>query len=262
MVRKVFLTGGGSLLRSIGKYLSTELQVEVQHLHALNAFELNNIATTDDNNAKTTRALSLALGAVGRRLSDQVDFRKAEFTKDQSGLMGKEMKYLFKISAIVVLILFVNIIGNTVILKASKKNIDVQMLETAKKFPVKVPESLLTSPTQLQSYLGKKSREHREKIRALGGEKSEILTALGLIREISAIVPKATLFDVRELTIIERRIKIKALADSFNAIDTIEKSFKNNPNFAKVTKGDISTAADGKNKNFTLTLDVKKKGSS
>jgi len=74
------------------------------------------------------------------------------------------------------------------------------------------------------------------------------------------MVPKSALFDVRDLTIVDNRVKIKAISDSFNSIDNIEKSFKSNPHFTKVAKGEISTAADGQNKDFTLTFDVKKKG--
>lgn len=260
MVRKVFMTGGTSLLRNLGHYLSNELQLEVEHLKCLNAFTMNHIAVTDENNAKASMALALSLGFVGQRHSEQFNFRKNEFSRTQGGLLGKEMKYFLVLGGIVLAILFTHIIAHTVILSTSFNHIQSELTALAKKFPIDIPLETLNHPTQLRAYLNKQEREHKEKIEALGGQKREGLTPLGVIKEISSMVPKKVLFDVRELMIVENHIKIKAISDSFNSIDNMEKSFRNNSNFTAVTKGTVSTASDGTHKEFTFTFDIKKRG--
>lgn len=260
IVKKAYLTGGGSLLRNIGQYFSQELQVEVTHLKSLQAFERSNIAASDENVAKATLALSLALGFAGKRIAQQFNFRKREFSKSQRAPVGQEIRYLLSIGGIIGLILFLNLSVNTFILRSVYKRLNQQSSEAIKKFPIKVSESLLSSPESLRAFLEKKATQQEEKIEALGGKKEEMLSTLEVINQISQVVPKSTLFNVRDLTIVDNRVKIKATSDSFNSIDNIEKGFKSNPHFTKVSKGEISTAADGQNKDFTLTFDIKKKG--
>ncbi|MBI3019179.1 MAG: pilus assembly protein PilM [Deltaproteobacteria bacterium] len=258
VVRKLYITGGTSLLRNLPAYLSQELHMEVEFLKCLSAYETNNIADQDENNAKASQALSLALGLIGKSYGEQFNFRKEEFSKYQRGPLGKEVRYFLGMGSLVLAILFMNIIGNAFILRSTLKNINRQTIDITKKFPIKVPENLLENATQLRSYLSKKAREQKEKIEALGGSKGETLTALQVLQELSSLVPKQTLFDVREFSYVDGKIKIKAISDSFNSIDTIERNFKNHPQFTKVTKGEISTASDGQNKDFTITFDIKK----
>ena len=98
------------------------------------------------------------------------------------------------------------------------------MVEVIKKFPLKISDNLLEDATQLRAFLTKKSKEQKEKIEALGGTKGDTLTTLQILQEVSALVPKNVLFDVRELSIVDGKIKIAAISDSFNSIDNIEKS--------------------------------------
>ena len=257
VVRKLFLSGGSSLLRNLPAYLSQELSLEVVPLKILNSYTMNNIADNDENNAKVSTVLSLALGCVGRNYSEQFNFRKGEFSKYQAGPLGKEVRYLLGMGGLIIAILFVNMIGNYFILRSTLKKIDQQMVEVIKKFPLKISDNLLEDATQLRAFLTKKSKEQKEKIEALGGTKGDTLTTLQILQEVSALVPKNVLFDVRELSIVDGKIKIAAISDSFNSIDNIEKSLKNNPKFTKVAKGEISTASDGQNKDFTMTFDIK-----
>lgn len=259
VVRKVYLTGGTALLLNFPAYVSEELQVEVELFKPLATFEKSNIANTDENNSKISTSLSMALGCVGRSYYEQYDFLKDEFSKAAKEPLQKEIKYLASAACVILLILFCNILGNYFILKSTLKKIDDQMIAMTKKFPVKVPENLLTSHAQLTAFLNKTEKEQSGKIAALGGKKGDSLTVLQVLKEISGLVPKDVLFDVREFSIVDRKIKLKAISDSFNTIENIEKSFKNHPAFTKVAKGEISTAADGENKDFTLTFDVKGK---
>ncbi len=257
-VRKLYITGGTSLLRNLPAYLSQELHMEVEFLKCLSAYEASNIADQDENNAKASQALSLALGLIGKSYAEQFNFRKEEFSKYKRGPLGKEVRYFLGMGSLVLAILFMNIIGNYFILRSTLKNINRQTIEVTKKFPIKIPENLLENATQLRSFLSKKSKEQKEKIEALGGNKGQTLTALQVLQELSSLIPKQTLFDVREFSYVDGKIKIKALSDSFNSIDAIEKSLRNHSLFTKVTKGEISTASDGQNKDFTITFDIKK----
>ncbi|MBI3017959.1 MAG: pilus assembly protein PilM [Deltaproteobacteria bacterium] len=258
VVQKIYITGGTSLLRNLPAYLSQELHMEVEFLKCLSSYETSNIADQDENNAKASGALSLALGLIGKSYGEQFNFRKEEFSKYQRGPLGKEVRYFLGMGSLVLAILFMNMIGNYFILRSTLKSINLQTVEVTKKFPIKIPENLLENATQLRSYLSKKAKEQKEKIEALGGGKGETLTALQVLQELSSLVPKPTLFDVREFSYVDGKIKIKAISDSFNSIDTIEKSLKNHSQFTKVTKGEISTASDGQNKDFTITFDIKK----
>ncbi|MBI2645882.1 MAG: pilus assembly protein PilM, partial [Deltaproteobacteria bacterium] len=237
IVQKIYITGGTSLLRNLPAYLSQELHMEVEFLKCLSSYETSNIADQDENNAKASGALSLALGLIGKSYGEQFNFRKEEFSKYQRGPLGKEVRYFLGMGSLVLAILFMNMIGNYFILRSTLKSINLQTVEVTKKFPIK---------------------EQKEKIEALGGGKGETLTALQVLQELSSLVPKPTLFDVREFSYVDGKIKIKAISDSFNSIDTIEKSLKNHSQFTKVTKGEISTASDGQNKDFTITFDIKK----
>ena len=259
IIRKIFLTGGGSLLQNMWQYLSEELGMEVEILKPLNMLESNTTPVTDENNAKCSMPLALALGGIGRRQTEQFNFRKDEFATTPAGRVSKEMKHPLHLGLLLVLVLFMGISAQYFILKSTASAIDRQMESITQKFPVKVPQNLLSSAQGLRSYLEKKAREQTEKIKALGGEKNEILTSLQTLQEISTIIPKQVLFDVREFALVDRRINIKAISDSFNSIDNIERGFKNNKNFAKVSKGEISTAPDGVHKDFTLSLEIKKK---
>ena len=109
VVRKLFLSGGSSLLRNLPAYLSQELSLEVVPLKILNSYTMNNIADNDENNAKVSTVLSLALGCVGRNYSEQFNFRKGEFSKYQAGPLGKEVRYLLGMGGLIIAILFVTV---------------------------------------------------------------------------------------------------------------------------------------------------------
>jgi len=85
IVRKIFLSGGTSLMRNIGRHLSDTLQVEVEHAKNLNSFEMNNIPVNEETHAKATQSLGLALGYTGRHFSQQFNFRKDDFSKSKGG---------------------------------------------------------------------------------------------------------------------------------------------------------------------------------
>ena len=194
---------------------------------------------------------------MGRSYGAQFNFRKEDFSKYKGGALGKEVRYLLGAASVIILILLMNIFGNYFILKSTLQKASEQMEVVLKKFPIKVDPSLLQSPIRMRAFLNKQAKEQKEKLQALGGSKQEGLTTLEILKEISGMVPKEVLFDVRELSITDRKVRLKALSDSFNAIENIEKSFKNHTAFDSVVKGEISTAADGKNKNFTISFDVK-----
>src|SRR3989338_5127078 len=81
VVRKLYITGGTSLLRNLPAYVSQELHIEVEFLKCLSAYEASNIADQDENNAKASGALSLSLGLIGKSYGEQFNFRKKEFSK-------------------------------------------------------------------------------------------------------------------------------------------------------------------------------------
>src|SRR3989338_1621201 len=256
-VQKIFLTGKTSLLRNLPAYIAQETNIEVEVLKCLEGRDACNIPNNEENNAGSSVALALALGIVGRSYGAQFNFRKEDFSKYKGGALGKEVRYLLGAASVIILILLMNIFGNYFILKSTLQKASEQMEVVLKKFPIKVDPSLLQSPIRMRAFLNKQAKEQKEKLQALGGSKQEGLTTLEILKEISGMVPKEVLFDVRELSITDRKVRLKALSDSFNAIENIEKSFKNHTAFDSVVKGEISTAADGKNKNFTISFDVK-----
>ncbi|MBI4040417.1 MAG: pilus assembly protein PilM [Deltaproteobacteria bacterium] len=257
-VRKIYLTGKSAQLRNLPAYVAQELSIEVEMLNFIQQMKDCNIANNDEQNAAASTAVALGMGLVGRNFQRQFNFRKDSFSKYRAGTLSSEIRTLIAAGCAIIVILIFNVFGNYFIQRSTLRKLDRDIEAVLKKFPVKIDSGLLTSPTRMRAFLNKKSSEFEEKMNALGGQKQESLTVLQVLKEISGLVPKEVLFDVRELSIVDRKVRMKGISDSFNSVENIEKSLKNHAEFTNVVKGEIQTAADGKNKNFTVTFDLRK----
>ena len=81
------------------------------------------------------------------------------------------------------------------------------------------------------------------------------LTALDILKEISARIPSNIPIDTQELSIERNKIVLRANTDSLTSVDQIISALRDFSEFTKIEKGDIRESSDGK-KAFQLTVIV------
>jgi len=87
------------------------------------------------------------------------------------------------------------------------------------------------------------------------------LTAIDVMRTISAAIPDSDTVDIDEYIMDPESVRIKARTDKFETADTIKQQLLNTHYFADVQVKDVKAAPDGK-VDFRLTLALSKEGGS
>ena len=249
-IDEVLAVGGTSHMNGLLPLLSTDLGVPVS------AVALPEEAQQHGNEARF--ALCNALGqAASFGAADSLDFRTEEFTF--RGNMAT-LQMAAKVAAVLFLFLFVAGFGwflvrhNT--LSSDIANAENELQEAVlEAFPDTNPDRL-TDASMALAIVQERTLETTSRVDALGAIVADDPPTLSLLREVSEGMPphSEARIDVRELTISESSINIKAETDGFEAATRIETALQRNPKFSQARKGDEKKTGDSVRFSITIPL--------
>lgn len=254
-IEKVFLVGGTSCLQHLPEFMEENLGLPCERLDILADEHLI------DQSCKFATAIGVAMKAAVRgealKKVTNFDFRKGPFAfaKDLSGLKN----ILLFFAKWVLVIFMVGICAQGVRYFQLKSQLDMEekkALSTFKRVASDLnrnPKSSAAALRMMQGHLG----DYRNKQEILTAGLND-QTALGVLLEISQLIPQTIPLDAQEMSIDQNKITLRAQTDSFESIDRIVSAIKSKDAFQNIDLGDRREATDGK-KAFTLTITIESK---
>ena len=94
----------------------------------------------------------------------------------------------------------------------------------------------------------------RTQIDMLGTISPGSLSALDILNEISSRIPTELKIDVKELSIDQEKIRVKAETDSFSTMDQIKTKLSECPSFKEVSIADAKVGVDQTTVKFNLKI--------
>ena len=214
-VKHIYVTGKGSLLRNLPRYVTQELQIETQRLSILEGLQYSHIDASDETETKVLPSLSLALQQMLHFIP--LNFRKGEFTKGKRpGKMPAIAQPLFKIAAAVLLILGVNVLGRLILEIQYQSKIDSKINSILTKHFTNIPETIGSDPTKLERFIRTKKKEVETKLELFGEDASFRISPLHVLDELSKIISKhpQRKIIIKKLLYSEEKIRVEGITDS------------------------------------------------
>ncbi len=251
-IEHVYLCGGSSQIKNIEHFVQEEVQIPCSRL------SLPQDKSQGMKDVQFVQAISLGLRAAVRGSKAKsivgINFRKNEFAfaKDLSDI--KEKAFFFGRWVIAVFVLsYIYQFISMVQLKSQKSRFDKMVVnqflnivpDTTKK-PKNANEALRELNAKISQYTQK------EQILTSG---LADLTALDVLKEVSALIPNEIALDTQELSIDKNKITVRGMASTFEDIDQIISSLKAKPEFSTIDIGDRRESADQR-KTFALTITI------
>jgi type IV pilus assembly protein PilM len=249
---RIALGGGTAALRGLAPFLEAALGVPVVPLAPLDSGIDRTIAAGAAQQARMAVSLGLALRQFTARRADRLNLRGGEFAfhgGGGAGLLRSKVRELAIMGGVLVLLLAVQAILGYSTYAGQAARIDAQLREVyAKSFPGQ------PAVQPLKQFEGNVARL-QTKAALLSGLGDGSLTALGILRELSARIPATVKVDLSRLEIGPEAVRLEGLTDDFNSVDQIESALGQVPGFLAVQKDQAAKAGGEKIKfKFTISL--------
>jgi general secretion pathway protein L len=245
---ELVLLGGGAHLHGVESQLAERLGLPARRLAAPPG-EAGRALLAAGDPALFGPAAALALRGTGRART-KTNFRQAEFaTRLDLGRLGRELAWTGALAA-VALVLGVALIGTSTALqsrRARQVEAEVARLYT-EAFPGSAP------PANALSAMQGAVRAAQERADFLGVYRGN-LSALDLLAEISARVPKELEIVFEELSIDRQVVRIRGHCESFEAVDRLRAELAEYPPFAQIKLAEVTTDREGV-KSFSATISL------
>ena len=251
-VVKVVLTGGGSRVLNLDRYLSEQLNVKVVRGKDIGLALRGKIPEGEDAAAgvpEAAMAFAYALSALaGPRTKARIDFRVGEYAWKGDFDFVREKGRALAGWAAVLLVLFAASSGAQLyLLSRQEAEVGEKQLELCEQILGKKVDSYNVCLSLIQ-----------ERTTGTASFKVPEVSAADVFLEISRRLPSAT--DVKrkitELDITSERVRMKGTTDSYESIDKIVERLQGGRCFSLVEKGKLrSINADSVELNVTITLD-------
>lgn len=251
-VDKVFLSGGASLTGNIDHYLAEELDQHVEPFRIDYDISSKLVQPRTDE-AIIPNSLGLSLrGFVSKKIAP-INFRRQEFTFKGAGAELRGTAIQVGIFAAILLLLFsLNLYQDYRIHHKKDAEISTQI---AAIFSQTFPElKHLNSDRERIASMKSKVDELRTQINMLGTISPGSLSALDILNEISSKIPTELKIDVKELSIDQDKIRVKAETDSFSTMDQIKTKLSECPSFKEVSIADAKVGVDQTTVKFNLKI--------
>lgn len=247
-IDRIQITGGSSNLAGLTNLLKAELGVSVSILRT----------GSMDSQAPNAHALSTALAdrAAGLEHASAMELRAAEF-KYRGNMASARMLALGAVAAG-----FLGIIGGVgyfgyqhSMVSDRLAALDVQIAETVAMVVVDDPTALVfDGPDDALLLLQSRTIATTERIDLLGSIVGDAPPTVSTLNQISAALPAPATarIDVRELTVSQQSINLKAETDGYDAAANIEESLSANERFKRAKKGDEKKTRNGVQ--FTISI--------
>jgi general secretion pathway protein L len=230
-ISSVVLCGGGAKLKGLDDFLARALGCEIQ---TLSPPLLREKGLAWDS--ALSQALGLALKVGGAKQASRLDFRKGEFAYSGEVVQTRKQTRLILVGVLILLMLAGLDLGLKYRLQAAR----YQALkgEVRQMFIEMSPETktVVDEVQQARSAIA----ELKKKVALFG---SEGPTALGVLAELTARIPKEIRIEVSELVIETERVQMEAETESFESVDRIKASVAQSPLFTEVEVGDAKITA-------------------
>ena len=255
-VVKVVLTGGGSKVLNLDRYLAEELNIKVvrgRELTALAKASLKPAAVVDGTGdlafAETALAFGYALsGLSGIRSSTRIDFRVGPFAwRGDYDFIRERVPALGAWAAALLLVVGVGAMAQAVMLSREETALVDRQNELCKQ--ITGDESGSTSRCMALI---------KERINGTGGFQVPEYSAVDTFVEISRRLPYSTEIKrkITELDITSDRVRLKGTTTTYEAIDTMVARLQGGKCFSLVDKGKARNInAETVEMNITITLD-------
>ena len=198
-VRMIYLTGGTSLLHGFSSWLSHQIGIETQPLHALSASTHSGVTYSEQTEAKHALALSLALCLVGPAKNQCINLRKGDFAKEAASrkLNLKTLrKPLIALGAILTSLLLSLIVQSQMYSKMLS-SVDVQLEKSVRGFFGQLSSSgirtYLTNPSTLRTSINRELSKYREFSKYTSPHPK---SPIRFLNRISSTIPKDVVVDL------------------------------------------------------------------
>lgn len=255
-VVKVILTGGGSRIVNLDRYLAEELNIRVTRARPLaqllrQGAPAGNITVdaTDVAGVEYAEALGYALsGLAGPRLATRVDFRVGPFAwKGDFDFLRERLPALGAWAAALLLVVGVGSIAQMVMLSRENDALLARQLALCEQITGEKTDSTSRCTALI-----------RERINGTAGFQVPEVSAVDVFMEVSRRLPYADELKrkVTELDITSERVRLKGTTTTYEAIDTMVARLQGGRCFQLVEKGKARNInADTVEMNITINLD-------
>ncbi|MFN8627757.1 MAG: type II secretion system protein GspL [Candidatus Binatia bacterium] len=246
------LAGEGPLFDQLGVALTREMEVS---LHRLGESPLRNIPPALRGEVERfATPLGLALREVSPGGALGVNFRQGEFAYHRGqDELRRALWGTGTLAAVLLALIVTNqymsyeqLAGRLAALQTGIRNVFVQTLPDVRR--------VADERTQLKAEID----AAQKRLQILGGlAPVSGATAIDVMRTIATAIPDSTKVDTDEYVMDPEAVRIKARADSFEAVDSIKQQLLNTRYFGDVQVKEVKAAQDGK-VDFRLVLTLNK----
>jgi len=247
---KIYLSGGGSLLRELREFCAREFGCEILYLSNFAPLEG---AEGEDALCSMGVAVGLALQGIGQGKAG-IDLRQEEFI--HTGPLGKIKRQL---AIAMVLGLCAAGLGLYQFLSSFLHNRNDYALLTGKLEQVyseTFPDKGKVKATSVVSIMEQKLKEYQELYKSFSTLSSGALSSLEVLREVSALVPEDLKSQITDFAISQGKLEIEGLVNNPADADQIKKALEGSDYFQSVDVPSTS-ASEGNKYKFKLLAELR-----
>ena len=251
-IEHVFFCGGTSLIKNLPEYFTFLTDIPSERLYLLDQNNPERESKQKEPIFASAVATGLKVSARGKNaaLIESINFRKGEFSFSKSlGDFQDRIFFLGKWIVAIFIVAFIQLIIKNNYLRHENNSIERVILQEYKKIiPDDKAQNAKAALKKLETKIS--DLQQKEEVLTSGLDRT---TALGILRQLSVIIPEQIATDLKDLTIDKNKITITGETSSFSAVDQIVSSIQSNPEYQRVQKGDTREAPDGKTA-FQITI--------
>lgn len=251
-IDQVFFCGGTSLLKNLPEYFTSLTDIPSQRMYLLDHQSPDRPSRFKEPVFATAVGIGLKVSGRGKNAAqiETINFRKAEFSFSKSlGDFQDKIMFFGKWILVIFVLAFLQLILKNNLLRSENNTIEKTALLQVKRI---IPDDKSTTSKAAVKKLESKIQELQNKQDVLTSGLNST-TALGILRNLSTLIPADVPVDLKELSIERNKITIRGETDSFTSVDRVIASVQSNPDFQRVEKGDIRETPEGK-KSFQMTV--------
>jgi Tfp pilus assembly protein PilN len=249
-VSRVYLSGGGALLRGARELFAKEYGCRAEYLSSLSPFDGS---TGDEEMCPAGVATGLAVQGLGMEKA-QVNLRREDFS--WAGGLGRAGRQLAV--AAVLALLFAGVMTYRFASSFMEKRAEHAALaeELERIYRGTFPDGGQIEPASVAAEMEKRIERYRLSNKSFSALSSTGVSSLEVLRDISALIPANLKVQVTDLTIGQDEVEMTGLINSAGDADEIKMALRKS-NYLETV--DVpSTAASGAKQKFKLTATIKK----
>jgi type IV pilus assembly protein PilM len=251
-IDEVLICGGGSALTGLREHLAEDLGVPVRRI--------NPHSITDIEPARFALALAIGQQAAGLSYGREIDMRQGELAfQGDLATLGNALR-IGVLAAAAMLVFGTGWFGMQYTkLSQQLSTTDDQIRELVlSTFPGEVTEDDIEDASDALALMQLKSTEAAVRVDALGSVLSDVPPTLSVLRQVSDAMPAAseTRIDVREMSISQTAITMKAEADGYEDAAKVETSLQSVDAFKNAQKGEEKRYQESVRFTVTIPLEL------